>query len=79
MPTVLRLRGHRFFFFSNEGREAPHIHVESAGRYAKFWLQPVELAGSIGYNSSQLTRLHRLVEKHVDRFLEKWNAHFRQA
>ncbi len=54
MPTVLRLRGHRFFFFSNEGKEAPHIHVESAGRYAKFWLRPVELAGSVGYNSSQL-------------------------
>ncbi len=30
MPTVLRIRGYRFFFFSLEGNEPPHIHVEQA-------------------------------------------------
>lgn len=29
MPTVLRVDGYRFFFYSNEGNEPPHIHVES--------------------------------------------------
>jgi hypothetical protein len=29
MPTVLRIDGYRFFFFSNEGNEPVHIHVES--------------------------------------------------
>ena len=30
MPTILRLEGYRFFFYSNEGspREPPHVHVE---------------------------------------------------
>ena len=28
MPTVLRIDGHRFFFYSLEGQEPPHIHVE---------------------------------------------------
>ena len=28
MPTVLNIRGYRFFFFSMEGSEPPHIHVE---------------------------------------------------
>ncbi|MCK4624971.1 MAG: DUF4160 domain-containing protein [Phycisphaerae bacterium] len=28
MPTVLRKSGYRFFFFSLEGFEPPHIHVE---------------------------------------------------
>jgi hypothetical protein len=28
MPTVLRVKGYRFFFFSNEGAEPPHIHIE---------------------------------------------------
>ena len=37
MPALLRVRGYRFFFFSMEGREPPHIHVAHAGRYAKFW------------------------------------------
>jgi hypothetical protein len=40
-PTVLRVKGYRFFFFSLEGHGPPHIHVESAERFAKFWLGPV--------------------------------------
>ncbi|MCI0405089.1 MAG: DUF4160 domain-containing protein, partial [candidate division Zixibacteria bacterium] len=44
MPTVARIKGFRFFFFSNEGHEPPHIHVEHGDKYAKFWLEPVELA-----------------------------------
>ncbi|WP_439481025.1 DUF4160 domain-containing protein [Cyclobacterium plantarum] len=42
MPTVLRIGPYRFFFFSNEGNEPPHIHVESGEGHAKFWLEPVE-------------------------------------
>jgi hypothetical protein len=79
MPTVLRVKGYRFFFFSREGTESPHIHVESGDDYAKFWLQPVELARSVGYNSSELTTLRRLVELHEDLFVEKWHEHFGQA
>jgi hypothetical protein len=30
MPEVLRVRGYRFFFFSREGQEPRHIHVERA-------------------------------------------------
>ena len=43
MPEVFREGGYRFFFFSLEGMEPPHIHVESAEKYAKFWLNPIEL------------------------------------
>jgi len=43
MPTILRKDGLRFFFFSREGTEPPHVHVEQAERYAKFWLEPVVL------------------------------------
>ncbi|MGH8245034.1 MAG: DUF4160 domain-containing protein [Gammaproteobacteria bacterium] len=30
MPTVLRSGPHRFFFFSREGHEPPHVHIETA-------------------------------------------------
>ena len=40
-PALLRVRGYRFYFYSLEDREPPHIHVAHAGRYAKFWLEPV--------------------------------------
>ena len=76
MPTVLRVGGCRFFFFSREGQEPPHIHVEQAERYAKFWLEPVGLASSSGFRSGELAELVRLVSEHRTRFLEAWNEHF---
>jgi len=76
MPTVLRTGPHRFFFFSNEGDEPPHIHIETADNYAKFWLEPVMLARSVGYNASELNQLRKLVEEHRELFLEKWHGFF---
>ena len=78
MPTVLRTGPHRFFFFSNEGQEPPHIHVETAENYAKFWLSPVSLARDVGYNASEVRRLRTLVEENAGYFLERWHEHFRR-
>ena len=64
MPTILRKDGFRFFFFSREGTEPPHIHVEQAERYAKFWLEPaVLLEESRGFHSSDLLRIYNLIEE----------------
>ena len=76
IPTILRIHGYRFFFFSNEGFEKPHIHVESADNYAKFWLKPVALASSFGYNSSEITNLRKLVKQQEQLFWEKWHEYF---
>ena len=78
MPTVLREGGYRFFFFSREGEEPPHIHVEQAERYAKFWLRPISLASSYGFRSHELATLNRLVEQHQKHFEEAWHEHFRR-
>lgn len=72
MPTVKRIGRHRFFFFSKENNEPPHIHVESAEDAAKFWLSPIELAWAVGYNSKELRQVRELVEENLDFFLEKW-------
>jgi len=76
MPTILRIRGFRFFFFSREGNEPPHIHVENAEKVAKFWLSPVELARSYGFRSHELNELQQIVEEHRDLFEEKWHEYF---
>jgi hypothetical protein len=76
MPTVLRVKGHRFFFFSHEADEPPHIHVAHAENYAKFWLNPVSLVWNIGFRSHELTELRRLVEDNRRMFEEKWHEHF---
>ncbi len=33
----------RFFFYSDEQHEPPHIHVAAADGECKFWLDPVKL------------------------------------
>lgn len=76
MPTVLRLGGFRFFFYSREGSEPPHIHVERDEDVAKFWLAPVRLASSQGFRARDLSRLQPLVREHEAAFLEAWREHF---
>lgn len=78
MPEVLRVGGFRFFFFSREGNEPHHIHVEQAERYAKFWLEPIELAASRGFRGSELREIHNLVDQHREAFIVAWDEHFGQ-
>ena len=79
MPTVHRIGPHRFYFFSREGHEPPHIHVETAENAAKFWLLPVELVWAVGYNSKELRKLRELVVEDADFFLETWHEHFQSG
>ena len=51
MPTVLRVGRYRFYFYSNEGLEPPHIHVKAGEDEAKFWLDPVGLVANYGFNA----------------------------
>jgi hypothetical protein len=76
VPTVLQVEGFRFFFFSNEGTEPPHIHVEAADAYAKFWLEPVSLATSTRMKPWQLRRARVLVIEQQAIFRERWREHF---
>lgn len=54
-----------------------HVHVEQAERYAKFWLTPIGLAANVGFRSSELSELLRLVEQHRALFEETWREFFR--
>ncbi len=75
-PTVLKVGRYRFFFFSNEGFEPPHVHVQDGSSLAKFWLESVELAASTGFASQDLTKLRSLVVEHRDELLEAWHEFF---
>ncbi len=79
MPTVLREGPYRCYFFSNEGDEPPHIHVDRDGNSAKFWLDPVELARNIGFSARELGRIQRTVGERQAQFLEAWHDYFGQT
>jgi len=38
MPTILFIRGWRFFFYANEADEPIHIHCRKAEKECKYWL-----------------------------------------
>lgn len=76
MPTIRRIGPARFFFYSNEGTEPPHVHVEEAGAIAKFWLEPVSLASSSRFRGHELRYLEQLVDEHRQEFLEAWHDFF---
>ena len=76
MPTVLRTGPYRFYFFSHDLSEPPHVHVDRENLSAKFWLQPVALARNLGFSSRELSKLHALVEEHQQQLLEAWSGYF---
>jgi hypothetical protein len=75
MPTVLRIAGFRFFFFSLENDEPSHIHVEHGEKIAKYWLDPVAVAMNDGFRPHELTKVRALVMQHKRTLQEAWNAH----
>jgi hypothetical protein len=76
MPTVLRWKGYRFYFFSNEGSEPPHIHIDRDGNTVKYWLNPVRLARRIGFTDRELRVIEEKVRSEQRKFTEAWNEYF---
>lgn len=64
MPTVLLKNGYRFYFYSEEGREPPHIHVAYGSARAKFWLisnSETELSTNIGFKTQEIKMAKKLI------------------
>ena len=76
MPTVKIIGPYRFFFYSGDRDEPPHIHVERDNHTAKFWLQPVRLQNSGRFKRKELNQIQKLVEENQTLFLEEWNEYF---
>jgi hypothetical protein len=73
MPTILRVGRYRFFLFSNQGNEPPHVHIKAGDEQAKFWLDPIKLASNYGFRGHELSRIMRIIEEHQTELMEGWN------
>jgi hypothetical protein len=74
MPTIMRVGPFRLFFYSADGGEPAHIHIEREGRIAKVWLDPVRTASTGGFSRSELREIERLVNTHKAMLLENGMA-----
>lgn len=70
MPTLVVVEGFRFWFYSNEGQDPPHVHVSKGGGAAKLWLQPLRIAYSHGLTPAQLRRVRELAFEYQTSFVE---------
>ena len=76
MPVVLRLDGFRFYFYSHEPNEPPHVHVDRAEATAKLWLEPVALVSNAGFSARELGILLRLTRDYQQELLEGCHGFF---
>ena len=63
MPTILRVGPYRFFFYAGDYDEPIHVHVERDDKIAKYWLEPIRLESSGGFNRLDLSRIFKIIEE----------------
>jgi len=72
MPTVLKIDGYRFFFFSDE-HTPEHIHIEKGDSYIRIEIESLKVT-----NSKETKKLVKLVTEHKDKLREAWDEYFKQ-
>lgn len=77
MPTVLLLNGFRFFFYSNENNEPPHIHVKKGNGEGKIWLEPaLQIAWMRGFTNQEESSIWQIASENSNLFKIKWHEYF---
>jgi hypothetical protein len=77
MPTSLRWKGYRFFFWSGDRGEPPHVHVKKAMDEAKVWLDPPALAKAVDFRDHEINEILRKVQDERATVLRAWHDHVR--
>ena len=73
MPTILRIRGYRFYFFAEEGSEPPHVHIEKGSGAMKVWLDDTLIASSEKLKPGEIRVALQLTRKHRSFLLQSWH------
>jgi hypothetical protein len=76
VPTVLRSEPYRFFFYSGDRDEPPHVHVKHDDSEAKYWLEPVCLERSRGFARKEISQIQATVEENRQLRLDRWHEYF---
>jgi len=75
MPTILKIKGFRFFFWSKEDGEPPHIHVEKAEANAKVWIEPLEDEYFYGFSPKETKDIKEIIKENIELFKTKWKEY----
>lgn len=76
MPTVLIKEGFRIFFYSADGNEPIHVHIEYGDAMAKFWMNPISLESSYRMKAKDLKKARTILEDNSELIRREWNEYF---
>jgi len=76
MPTIYKKGPYRFFFFAGDKDEPRHVHVERDDKTAKFWLEPIRIHSSGGFNRVEINKIQGIIEEQYVRLMEAWDDYF---
>ena len=77
MPTVLRIKGYRFFFFSSDRNEPIHIHVKKGKGDGKIQLEPEPFPEYFfGFKNQEESQIMKIVKENQQLIISKWNEYF---
>ena len=78
MPTVLYIRGWRFFFYSDEGNEPIHIHVQKGDSECKYRLDidlyEIREAYSYQMSSRDTREVKKIILQNFDEIVDEWQT-----
>ena len=79
MPTVLKLFGFKFYYWSQEHRPI-HIHVRKGSAEARFVVEPeVELTENHGLKPHELALAEEIIRDNRKFIIEHWNLYFKNT
>ena len=79
MPTVLRLLGMRFFYWSSEHKPI-HIHVIKGDAEARFVLEPeIEITENFGFKPHELAIAEEVIRDNREYMIEHWKLYFQKT
>lgn len=74
MPTLLKVNGFKFFFYSNE-HEPMHIHVLKGEEYAKISLVDLRVSFN-NFKSKDLNFIKEIIKENQGDFIKAWREYF---
>ena len=73
VPVVLREKGFRFSFYSEEGREPPHLHVKRGSGELKFWLGDLSVSWSNEFKPAEIREILKIARLRRTFLLGRWH------
>lgn len=77
MPTVLFVKGWRFFFYANERGEPIHVHCRKAEAECKYWLLvdefDLEEAYAYGLSGRDRREVRQILFEHFEQIEAEWH------